>query len=243
MKAKKQTMIGLLNEEINSLAGQVFTDGPYEYRIYVKTGELGDDSIVSLSIFIENTPAHVGVDLYLMALEKVAQVAGDHIQNSDWMINKVILESYEGLGEMTSMIMGQRSNTFGLQSFQSLLQKIKTNLNKKIDFEEVNSTIEVRKRKLTKVLEYIQRNLTKVGNSPLSLRSYTITGEAKRHNEDTLAPSIKINIMVALNRKDHPESRETLDHIRDKIESMIEELSSIDLHSYDSVSINWDIKK
>jgi len=236
-------MIGLLNEEINSLAGQVFTDGPYEYRIYVKTGELGDDSIVSLSIFIENTPAHVGVDLYLMALEKVAQVAGDHIQNSDWMINKVILESYESLGEMTSMIMGQRSNVFGLQSFQSLLQKIKTNLNKKIDFEEVNSTIEVRKRKLTKVLEYIQRNLTKVGNSPLSLRTYTITGEAKRHNEDTLAPSIKINIMVALNRKDHPESRETLDTIRDKIENMIEELSSIDLHSYDSVSINWDIKK
>jgi hypothetical protein len=242
MKAKKQTMIGLLNEEINSLAGQVFTDGPYEYRIYVKTGELGDDSIVSLSIFIENTPAHVGVDLYLMALEKVAQVAGDHIQNSDWMINKVILESYEGLGEMTSMIMGQRSNVFGLQSFQSLLQKIKTNLNKKIDFEEVNSIIEVRKRKLTKVLEYMQRTLTKVNNTSLSLKSYSITGEAKRHNEDTLAPSIKVKMIVAI-KPEIKSNREILEAVREKIHSIMEDLSSIDLHSYDTVTIDWDVKK
>jgi len=235
-------MIGLLNEDINSLAGQVFTDGPYEYRIYVKTGELGDDSIVSLSIFIENTPAHVGVDLYMMALEKVAQVAGDHIQNSDWMINKVILESYEGLGEMTSMIMGQRSNAFGLQSFQSLLQKIKTNLNKKVDFEEVNSTIEVRKRKLTKVLEYMQRTLTKVNKTSLSLKSYSITGEAKRHNEDTLAPSIKVKMIVFI-KPDIKSNREILEAVREKIQSIMEDLSSIDLHSYDSVTIDWDVRK
>lgn len=236
-------MIALLNENINSLAGQVFTDGPYEYRIYVKTGELGDDSIVSLSIFIENTPSHVGVDLYLMALEKVAQVAGDHIQNSDWMINKVILESYESLGEMTSMIMGERSNTFGLQSFQSLLQKIKTNLNKKIDFEEVNSTIDIRKRKLTKVLEYMQRTLTKVNNIKLSLKSYNIIGEAKRHNEDTLAPSIKIKMIVAIDTK-APEknSRDALQSVREKIQTIMEDLSSIDLHSYDTVTIDWDAK-
>lgn len=238
MKAKKQTMIALLNENINSLAGQVFTEGPYEYRIYVKTGELGDDSIVSLSIFIENTPSHVGVDLYLMALEKVAQVAGDHIQNSDWMINKVILESYEGLGEMTSMIMGNRSNVFGLQSFKDLLKKIKTNLNKKVDFEEVNNTIDIRKRKLTKVLEYMQRTLTKVNNTKLSLKSYSITGEAKRHNEDTLAPSIKIKMIVALTQKQN--TLTNLD-VKEKIQTIMEDLSSIDLHSYDTVTIDWDI--
>lgn len=239
MKAKKQTMIALLNENINSLAGQVFTEGPYEYRIYVKTGELGDDSIVSLSIFIENTPSHVGVDLYLMALEKVAQVAGDHIQNSDWMINKVILESYEGLGEMTSMIMGNRSNVFGLQSFKDLLKKIKTNLNKKVDFEEVNNTIDIRKRKLTKVLEYMQRTLTKVNNTKLSLKSYSITGEAKRHNEDTLAPSIKIKMIVALTQKQN--TLTNLD-VKEKIQTIMEDLSSIDLHSYDTVTIDWDVK-
>jgi hypothetical protein len=204
----------------------------------VKTGELGDDSIVSLSIFIENTPAHVGVDLYLMALEKIAQVAGDHIQNSDWMINKVILESYEGLGEMTSMIMGQRSNVFGLQSFQSLLQKIKTNLNKKVDFEEVNSIIEVRKRKLTKVLNYMQKTLPTY-KQPLNI-TYTISGEAKRHNEEILAPSIKADIIVTMIEKpkasDHT-ARVIIEAIKDSIYEMIENLSPIDIHSYDNITI------
>jgi hypothetical protein len=143
---------------------------------------------------------------------------------------------------MTSMIMGQRSNVFGLQSFQSLLQKIKTNLNKKIDFEEVNSIIEVRKRKLTKVLEYMQRTLTKVNNTSLSLKSYSITGEAKRHNEDTLAPSIKVKMIVAI-KPEIKSNREILEAVREKIHSIMEDLSSIDLHSYDTVTIDWDVKK
>ena len=144
---------------------------------------------------------------------------------------------------MTSMIMGERSNAFGLQSFQSLLQKIKTNLNKKIDFEEVNSTIDIRKRKLTKVLEYMQRTLTKVNNIKLSLKSYSIIGEAKRHNEDTLAPSIKVKMIVAIDTK-APEknSRDALQSVREKIQTIMEDLSSIDLHSYDTVTIDWDVK-
>ena len=53
--------ISITGKTLAGLAGQVFKDGPYEYRIYVKTGELGDETIVSISVFIENTPPHVGV--------------------------------------------------------------------------------------------------------------------------------------------------------------------------------------
>lgn len=226
-------------EDISSLAGQVFKDGPYEYRIYVKTGDLGDETIVSISVFIENAPPSVGVDLYLMALQRVAEVAGEHVQNSEWMINKVILEQNESLGEMTSMITGQRSNIFGLQSFQSLLDKIKTNLNKKIDFQQVNDTIAIRIKKLTKVLNYIQTKLPTLKNLS-SKMTYTISGEAKRHNDDLLAPSIKAEINVELMETRGGETfiRSLTGALKEEVYNMIEDYSPIDIHSYDNISVN-----
>jgi hypothetical protein len=232
------TKLSITGKTLAGLAGQVFTDGPYEYRIYVKTGELGDSSIVSISIFIENTPPHVGVDLYLMALKRVAEVAGDHIENSEWMINKVIIEQYEALGEMTPMVTGQRSNIFGLQSYRNLEEKIRTNLTKSINFQQVNDIIDVRKRKLTKVLNYMQKTLPTY-KQPLNI-TYTISGEVKRHNEEILAPSIKADINVTMVEKpkasDHT-ARVIIDAIKDSIYEMIEDLSPIDIHSYDNITI------
>ena len=232
------TKLSITGKTLAGLAGQVFKDGPYEYRIYVKTGELGDSSIVSISIFIENTPPHVGVDLYLMALKRVAEVAGDHIENSEWMINKVIIEQYEALGEMTPMVTGQRSNIFGLQSYRSLEEKIRTNLTKSINFQQVNDIIDVRKRKLTKVLNYMQKTLPTT-KQPLNI-TYTISGEVKRHNEEILAPSIKADINVTMVEKpkasDHT-ARVIIEAIKDSIYEMIEDLSPIDIHSYDNITI------
>ena len=231
--------LAITGKTLAGLAGQVFKDGPYEYRIYVKTGELGDETIVSISIFIENTPSHVGVDLYLMALNRVAEVAGDHIEKSEWMINKVIIEQYEALGEMTPMITGQRSNIFGLQSYRSLEEKIRANLSKSINFQEVNDIIDIRKRKLTKVLNYMQKTLPTANKQPLQI-TYTISGEAKRHNEEILAPSIKADINVTMMEKpkasDHV-ARSIIEAVKDSVYEMIQDLLPIDIHSYDNITV------
>lgn len=233
------TKLSITGKTLAGLAGQVFKDGPYEYRIYVKTGDLGDDTILSISIFIENSPPYLGVDLYLMALQHVAEVAGEHIDNSEWMINKVILEEHESLGEMTSMITGQRGNIFGLQSYRSLEEKIKTNLNKKLDFQQVNDAISIRIKKLTKVLNYIQKKLTTLKNMS-SKMTYTISGEAKRFNDDLLAPSIKAEINVELMETRGGETfiRSLTGALKEEVYNMIEDYSPIDIHSYDNISIN-----
>lgn len=174
-----------------------------------------------------------------MALNRVAEVAGDHIEKSEWMINKVIIEQYEALGEMTPMITGQRSNIFGLQSYRSLEEKIRTNLTKSINFQEVNDLIDIRKRKLTKVLNYMQKTLPTVNKLPLQI-TYTISGEAKRHNEEILAPSIKADINVTMMEKpkasDHV-ARSIIEAVKDSVYEMIEDLLPIDIHSYDNITI------
>ena len=233
---KEKTKPFLLKEDLDELAGKVFTDGPYEYRIYVRTGSLGDDDIVSISIFVENTPDYVGGDLYMYALKHVAAVAGqDHIQTSDWMINKAILESHESLGEMTALILRDSRNILGLQSYPELYKKIQANLDKKIVFDDVKNMLQIRERKLTKVLEYMKSNVTKVEGVPVRL-TYTISGEIKRHNDSILAPRLNATISVDFKSNNNLE-RDQIKDVTEKVHEMMEDLSPIDIHSYDNIRV------
>ena len=156
--------------DFGQLTGRVFKDGPYEYRIYIKTGSLGDDRIVAVSLFIENIPPHVGVDLYMYAMGHIVELAGTAIDTSEWMINKVIMEEYEHLGEISGMIMGaDKVKDFGLQPLSTLMSKIKINLNKKMDLEEVNRKIQVRLNKMVKLIKYVQKNVTSVKDIPIQI--------------------------------------------------------------------------
>lgn len=223
--------------QLNQLAGKVFKDGPYEYRIYLKTGSLGDEDIVAVSLFIENIPPYVGVDLYMYAMGHIVEVAGHHIDGSEWMINKVILEEYENLGEISSMIMGaDKVKDFGLQSLSTLMSKIKINLNKKLDLEEVNRKIQVRLAKMVKLIKYMQKNITSIDNVPISL-SFKANGAARRHNE-TLAPGIVVNITVTYDENEDTNKLVAHKDIRNQIEHMIKEYSPINFHPYDNITVN-----
>lgn len=233
---KAQTKKRLLKEELSDLAGKVFKDGPYEYRIYVRTGSLGDDDIISISLFIENTPDYVGGDLYMYAINHVAAVAGeDQIKNSDWMINKVVLESHESLGEMTALILKDNRNVLGLQSYIDLFKKIQSIQDRKIVFEDVKRTLIARERKLTKVLEYMKNNITKVEGVPVRI-TYNVSGEIKRHNDTILAPKLNATITVDF-KSNNDLSRDQINAVTEKVHEMMEELSPIDIHSYDAIRV------
>ena len=223
--------------QLNQLAGKVFKDGPYEYRIYLKTGSLGDEDIVAVSLFIENIPPYVGVDLYMYAMGHIVEVAGHHIDGSEWMINKVILEEYENLGEISSMIMGaDKVKDFGLQSLSTLMNKIKINLNKKLDLEEVNRKIQVRLAKMVKLINYMRKNITSIDNVPISL-SYKANGAARRHNE-TLAPGIVVDVVVMYDENEDTNKLVGHKDIRNQIEHMIKEYSPINFHPYDNITVS-----
>jgi hypothetical protein len=223
--------------DFGQLTGRVFKDGPYEYRIYIKTGSLGDDRIVAVSLFIENVPPYVGVDLYMYAMGHIVEVAGTDIDNSEWMINKVILEQYEHLGEMSSAIMGSdKIKDFGLQPLNSLMNKIKINLNKKMDLEELNKKVQVRLAKMIKLVKYMQKNVTTINNVPISI-TYTANGAPKRYQE-TLAPGITVKVKVTYN-KTNDETTPQLESkdVRSQIEDMLKEYSPIEWHPYDTITV------
>ena len=229
MKEKQEPQFG-------QLAGKVFNDGPYQYRIYIKTGSLGDDNIVAVSLFIENIPPYVGVDLYMYAMGHIVEVAGTAIDNSEWMINKVIMEEYEHLGEISSMIMGaDKVKDFGLQSLSSLMSKIKINLNKKMDLEEVNRKIQVRLNKMVKLIKYVQKNVTSVKDIPIQI-SYQANGAAKRHQE-TLAPGITVKVTVTYD-SDKAKVLIGPNDIRLQIEQMLMDYSPIEWHPYDTITVD-----
>jgi hypothetical protein len=225
--------------DFGQLAGVVYKDGPYQYRIYIKTGSLGDDNIVAVSLFIENIPPYVGVDLYMYAMGHIVEVAGTAIDDSEWMINKVIMEEYEHLGEISSMIMGaDKVKDFGLQSLNTLMNKIKINLNKKMDLEEVNKKIQVRLNKMVKLIKYIQKNVTSIDGVPISI-TYQANGTAKRHQE-TLAPGITFKVRVTYDGKD-PKTP-TPNDMRRSVEDMLRDYSPIEWQPYDNIAVDISLK-
>jgi hypothetical protein len=229
MKEKQEPQFG-------QLAGKVFNDGPYQYRIYIKTGSLGDDEIVAVSLFIENIPPYVGVDLYMYAMGHIVEVAGTAIDTSEWMINKVIMEEYEHLGEVSSMIMGaDKVKDFGLQSLNTLMSKIKINLNKKMDLEEVNRKIQIRLAKMTKLIKYMQKNITTISNVPISI-TYQASGAARRHHE-TLSPGITVKVIVTYD-SDKANVLIGSNDIRSHVYDILKDYSPIEWHPYDNITVD-----
>ena len=49
-------------------------------------------------------------------------------------------------------------------------------------------------------------------------------------------------IVAIENKAPEKNNRDKLQSVREKIQTIMEDLSSIDLHSYDTVTIDWDVK-
>lgn len=231
------------------LAGHTFKEGPYEYRIYVKTGEIGDDHIVSISIFLENIPNIVGMDLVDLAIAHVRALTPEDMKTSaNFMINKIVMEEYESMGEVSrSLIKGV---SLGLQSLDSLTDVIERNMDKKIDFEEINRAISARSRKVNKTISFLNDQIKTVqaDNNIYSVQAITgnVSGAPTKNSEGIIKPGINVKITVhifdkpgqtAVQRMANNDSwkisrdfRETFNHH-----------SIIDLHSYDKFEV--DVKK
>lgn len=178
---------------IKQIAGKVFNDGPYEYRIYMKSADLGT-VITSISIFIENTPDYVGIDLLIFAMGHIIDAGGEELKNteSEFMFNKVIMEDYESLGEMLSA-MGITSE-FGVQSFQNLNKAILSNKDKKIDLSEINAKIQTRLSKIKKALIHTVKVFEHEQGVSTSLSK--LEGQPRRTQNNKIVPAISANIII-----------------------------------------------
>lgn len=231
----------IINTAYTPLAGVTFKDAQYEYRIYVKSGSLGDGEITSISIFIENTPDKVGMDLALYALEHVAKVAGEDLQTSEFMINKILIEDYPAIGEMLTLLSDGNKTLYGLQPFKSLLEKVKINLSKNVDFEEINNIINIRKKKFGKVLNYMANNLKEIDGININEIKYGISGQPHRVKDTLLAPTVTITINVKLDidpYEDLSVKREKAGLVKTMVRTTFDELSPLDIFSYDTFTIN-----
>jgi hypothetical protein len=223
---------------INKIAGKTFKDGQYEYRIYIKTGSLGEGDITSISLFIENTPDQVGMDLALYALEHVAEAYGpEELTQSEFMINKILIEDYPAIGEILSLLLEGRKTELGIQSFASLLNKVKINLNNNIDFAEANRIIAIRKKKFEKVVNYMSNAGLEIDGVKIKKIHTTIKGQAKRHNDTDLAPSIEINMVVAAEPTNKDNQKESLSAVVPFIKRTFNDISPIDIYSYDKLTV------
>jgi hypothetical protein len=216
---------------IKQIAGKVFNDGPYEYRIYIKSADLGT-VITSISIFIENTPDHVGVDLLIYALGHIIEVGGEELKtiDSEFMINKVIMEEYESLGEMLSS-MGITTE-FGVQSFEDLNRAVLSNKDKKIDLAEINKRIETRIAKFKKALIYTARLFEHEQGLTTSVTS--IEGNPRRSQNGTILPAISANITIRTGNTDW-NARETF---RKAFMNYLNDHTPIELTQTDAIKID-----
>jgi hypothetical protein len=225
-------------ESIKQVTGKIFEDGPYEYKIYIKSGDLGLGNINSISIFVENTPDHIGVDLIIYAMGRLIDIAGEELKSSEdeFMINNIYMEKYETLGEMVTA-MGF-STELGLQSFSQLNAAILKNRDKKIDLKDINDKITIRANKLTKALSYIANNFT----SPIDGFDfnivYEVSGKPVRAKND-ISPGLNVVVNLTPDKKinsitDYQKKNLIISAFKDQLS----DISPIQIQAYDRLAIN-----
>jgi hypothetical protein len=227
-----------MESTIKEVTGKLFKDGPYEYMIYIKSGDLGVGVINSISIVIENIPDYVGIDVLLYAMSHVIDAGGEELKNSqdEFMINKIVMEQYESLGEMITA-MGL-STEFGLQSFTNLNNTILTHKDKKIDLKNINEKVSTRTNKLTKAMEYIANTFTSPIDGVETKISYKISGKPGR-SYNTIIPALRLDVKI---NTDKGVSINQKDEISKAFKDQLQEISPIQIHSYDILVIVVDFK-
>jgi hypothetical protein len=228
-----------MESTIKEVTGKLFKDGPYEYMIYIKSGDLGVGVINSISIVIENAPDYIGIDILLYVMGHLIDAGGEELKNSqdEFMINKIVMEQYESLGEMITA-MGL-STEFGLQSFTNLNNTILTHKDKKIDLKNINQKISTRTAKLTKAMDYMINTFTSPIEGISMKLSYEISGKPIRFKNE-ITPALNIDVMIGTNKgvTDYNQKNVIIDAFKDQLL----EVSPIQIHSYDKVNVNITLK-
>jgi predicted RNA-binding protein Jag len=225
-------------ESIKQVTGKIFEDGPYEYKIYIKSGDLGLGNINSISLFVENTPDHIGVDLIIYAMGRLIDVAGEELKSSEdeFMINSIYMEKYETLGEMVTA-MGF-STELGLQSFSQLNAAILKNRDKKIDLKNINDNITIRSNKLTKALSYIANNFTSPIDGINFNIVYEVSGKPVRAKND-ISPGLNVVVNLTPDRKINPiTDYQKKNLIISAFKDQLSDISPIQIQAYDRLAIN-----
>jgi hypothetical protein len=226
-------------ESIKQVTGKIFEDGPYEYKIYIKSGDLGLGNINSISIFVENTPDHIGVDLILYAMGRLIDVAGEELKSSEdeFMINSIYLEKYTSLGEMVTS-MGF-STELGLQSFSQLNATLLKNRDKKIDLKEIKQKVYTRINKLTKAMGYIANTFTSpIEGIETKVVSHNVAGSLLK-SKNTIVPALRIDVNIKTDKGISVDKRQ---EIGKAFKDQLMDVSPIDIHPYDTLAIVVDFK-
>lgn len=227
------------NNPYQPIAGKTFKEDSYEYRIYVKTGDIGDDYIISISVFLENIPDIIGMDLIQKAVAHVSALTPEELKNNaQFMVNKVVMEEYESLGEISRSLL--KGISLGLQPLDSLIHVIERNLDNKIDFHEINQRITSRKLKLQKSVDYLQRLLPALNEKfkeyQVKKINATINGAPTKSSEGMIRPGINIRLVMDYTS----DNNFRLWDAKDAFKGLFLHYSLIDLYSYDKLDIDFN---
>ena len=228
-----------MEDIIKQITGKLFKDGPYEYQIYIKSKDLGLGTINSISIFVDNIPDHVGVDLIIYAMGQLIDIAGEELKSSEdeFMINKIIVERYPSLGEMVTA-MGFTTE-LGLQSFSQLNATLLKNRDKKIDLKELKQKVSSRVTKLNKVMEYITNTFTSpIEGVETKVVSHNVAGILLKSN-NTIVPALRLDVNIKTDKGISVDKRQ---EIGKAFKDQLLDVSPIDIHPYDILAIVVDFK-
>lgn len=227
-----------MESTIKEVTGKLFKDGPYEYMIYIKSGDLGVGVINSISVVIENIPDYVGIDVLLYAMSHVIDAGGEELKNSqdEFMMNRIVMKKYSALGEiMTAMGL---STEFGLQSFTQLNNTILEHKDKKIDLKEIKQKVYTRINKLTKAMEYIANTFTSPIEGMEIKLSYNVAGSMSRLN-NSIVPALRLDVNIIT---DKAVSISQKDEIGKAFKDQLQEISPIQIQTYDIIAITVDFR-
>jgi hypothetical protein len=227
-----------MEDIIKQITGKLFKDGPYEYQIYIKSGDLGLGAINSISIFVENIPDHIGIDILLYAMGNLIDIAGEELKNSEdeFMINKIIIEGYPTLGDMLSAM--NFTTEFGVRSFTQLNNSIMTYKDKKIDLKDINQKSSSRINKLTKAMDYIANTFTSPIEGIETNLSYKISGKPTRL-KNSITPALRLDVKITTDKGVSIDQKTEISKI---FKDQLQEISPIQIQSYDILVIVVDFK-
>jgi hypothetical protein len=217
-------------EDIKELNDKVFNLGGYEFKIVVRQARVGDDTLNSVRITIENLVKRVKGDIFVLALQELS----NYLKVEDEVsIASLIVNEADTLGNFIPLLKIPH-NAFNMQPLEELMQVAVQYQDTIVDLEESLRIAGVRKAKVERTVSHLQRTITEFQGSPVKIDYVDVQGKLLPSPKG-LIPALYVEIYAKVHENfDH---RDYKDLLKSHIMNMFMEFCPIEIKQKDNIRI------
>lgn len=218
-------------EDIKELNDKVFNLGGYEFKIVVKQARVGDDTLNSVRITIENVVKRIKGDIFVLVLQELRNYLKEDDEVS---IGSLKVNEADSLGNFIPLLKIPH-NAFNMQPLNDLMQVAVQYQDNIVDLEESLRIAGVRKAKVERTVSHLQRTITEFQGRPVEIDYVEVQGKLLPSPKG-LIPALYIEIYAKVHET-RSDGYFYKDELKSHIMNMFMEFCPIEIKQKDNIRI------